>query len=633
MDTPTLGSRTTQAEAGGSGAGAGEPSYFSSLPVESLGALALATTEEDPFALHRSLGEVDTPRSAGGGKSYEGHVYGAGGQAQPPMDSPESARSSGGESGVLNLDEGEWSFDNLFFRPPPTNADRSILPQPTPIAMHRVSSSSRLTTTPTSSDDGRHALLISPSSTYDRDLVAESSGEHRLSIGESMRGERRSWTGSEASVYSAGEDPTFGRRVGGDLRLSLDDVFRYSQSTARPFEGEAEDEEERERPSSRASETWATAEDGGDEDEEDGQRRTLSPQSPADDLPTPAIRPSPTPAQGDWTASSFARDYLDSNDSQPPSRSHSAPADQLSFIDFTTARDSRQTLTSPTPTRRSDHSSRSGRGSFLEFGDGDSPSPPCPTQEQREVESRSSFLDEWSPPASPTHAAPLSFPVILATSSSDQGHPEATPSPPRLPQSPMSLDEGRFSDEPVQARAQGRESCLSVDSPRFALGARNSSGTLSSSRAGDVGAGTGGSSPMAGSFHSHFSKLDDFPSPPPLGSNEQLLPPSNSNRSTLHPLDRTRDSTQSLRRPRSMPQVPPSPPRAHADGGGGVKRRSSSFLDLYDEASRPLSTASSSSAYSRPDTRSSTSLRPWSTSQSSFATFFSGGGAKRETRR
>jgi hypothetical protein len=116
MDTPTLGSGRNQS-------GPGSEEYFS-LPVDApsnpFGLLALATTEDDPFAVRSQLQRqsMDTPRSAGSGTSYEGHVYGVGASAgaQPPMDSPESARSSGGESGVLNVDESEWSFDNLVRR-------------------------------------------------------------------------------------------------------------------------------------------------------------------------------------------------------------------------------------------------------------------------------------------------------------------------------------------------------------------------------------------------------------------------------------------------------------------------------------------------------------------------------------
>lgn len=448
-----------------------------------------------------------------------------------------------------------------FFKPPPTAHDRVALPQPTPIDMRRFSSATNLTTSSLSSSftlepDNHPAAaryVLPPSSpAHTLGTVASSPGHSQLR----QREQRVSMVGSldgseEASHYSVGEDPTFGRRPGRELGLKLEDSPPCIESDKGHGYGEAD------RSSTRQSEAWATAEDGGYETGEKEAEEERAGRSVSPDLSlSPLARPGPSPAQGEWSATSFARQYLGSSDSQPPSRSHSAPADQTSFIDFTLNRDSHATLTSPAPSNTSHRSSGDGSGqSFLTFDDDSPEQPQRHASPTRNVESRTSFIDDWSPPSSPRRQSEaLSFPVILAPSSSNRA-----PSPPHLPHSPFSYasEDGHYSSTP--SLTPHRDSYLSVDYSSPSGGQRSSSSL-----------GIGGSANPS-PVHSHFSQLGEFPQPPrEEGAHHHHL-----------------DAGAAPRRPRSTPsstlaRTSLSPLSQTREREG--RRRSSSFLDLRDEA-------------------------------------------------
>ncbi|KAK4705487.1 hypothetical protein P7C70_g716, partial [Phenoliferia sp. Uapishka_3] len=160
-----------------------------------------------------------------------------------------------------------------------------------------------------------------------------------------------------------------------------------------------------------------------------------------------AHRPLPTPTQKTWARTSFAREYLGSEDGTDTSdRHHSAPSSQTSFLDFTTADNAPPSappqLESFRPLRH--HSS------FLEFDDE-------PSLRNREpfirisAESETSFLD-WSPPPSPVASRnrPLDLqlegPTRGSPISSSSLQPQSATLPFNRPSSSLSINSAHSND-------------------------------------------------------------------------------------------------------------------------------------------------------------------------------------------
>lgn len=223
---------------------------------------------------------------------------------------------------------------------------------------------------------------------------------------------------------------------------------------------------------------------------------------PADDA-APALRPAPTPSQGPWSATSFAREYFGDGPSADDSRSASAPLAQSSFLDFSNG----ESLVEPTPFSAPPRlQSFSADSSFIDFED---PAPPL-----RSAASHDSFLDVDSPPASPGFS-----PHEITVHDVDGDRDEL------LPPTPSYLRHERLSVESAAQSSNRRSSDQSQDTRRGS--------NQSSDRRGSDWSGSDYTTGVSNA--SHTSLINDFPDPPPVSLDELFADPPSELVSALPP--------------------------------------------------------------------------------------------------
>ncbi|KAM0750526.1 hypothetical protein T439DRAFT_325601 [Meredithblackwellia eburnea MCA 4105] len=363
-------------------------------------------------------------------------------------------------------------------------------------------------------------------------------------------------------------------------------------------------------------------------------------------------RPRSTPSQGTWASTSFGLDVFGEPLPSPQANS-SAPGSHTSFLDFTGAQESADKPVSA-PARMS---------SFLDLGAPDEGTTIDSGTAPRALTAQSSngsFLDDWSPPCSPT-ISPIELPGEVRVENAD-GESDRDKVASLNPSSPTASTHHHRSE--ILTVGEGtRDSLLSVESAAY-RNSRVSHGSFSGSAFSGIL-----------SNASHTSLIRRFPDPPENeeGDTISTIPippvPLEEHRRSLLAVPST--STLRPRRSRSLPSLADSSVSTSTsnwtvestdeeDAGGGVRRETNTSGDQEviedaiqpntpsrDTANRPFSMASLldsvaapldvDPAGSRPrslaptvSSRYSTETRRWS--GTSWISFFSGGALPAETR-